>query len=54
MGIERPKTDTDRTYLKNKNIDKDINKKLRKKGAYETNKRNIYNLIFGQINKQLQ
>ena len=36
MGVERPKTYTDMTYLKKKNIDKAIHQKLRNKDVYET------------------
>ena len=42
------------TYLLKKNIDKAIGQKLRKKGVYETEMQNIYYLIVGQTNKQIQ
>ena len=42
------------TYLKKKNIDEAIHQKLRKKDFYESDMHNIYNLIVGQTNKQLQ
>ena len=42
------------TYLKNKNIDKAIRQKPRKKDAYETDMHKIYNLIVVQKNKQLK
>ena len=42
------------TYLKNKNICEAIHQKLRKKYVDETEMHNIYNLILGQTNKQLQ
>ena len=54
LGIERPKTDGEMTYLKKKNIDKAIRQKLRKKDVYESDMHNIYNLIVGQTNEQLQ
>ena len=54
LGIERPKTDGDMTYLEKHNIDKAIRQNLRKKDVYESDMHNIYNLILGQTNKQLQ
>ena len=49
-GVERPKTDTEMTYLKKKNIDEATCQKLMKKDVYETDMHNIYNLIVGQTN----
>ena len=54
MGIERPKTDGDMTYLKKNNINEAIRQKSRKKDFYESDMHKIYNLIVGQTNKQLQ
>ena len=51
LGIERPKTDWEMTYLKKNNIDEAIRQKLRKKDVYESYMQNIYNLIVGQTNK---
>ena len=42
------------TYLENNNIDEAIRQKLRKKDVYESDMHNIYNLIVGQTNEQLQ
>ena len=53
LGIERPKTDGEMTYLENNNIDEAIRKKLRKKDVYESDMHKIYNLIVGQTNEQL-
>ena len=53
-GAKRPKTDMEITYLKKKTIDRAIRQKLRNKDVYETDMQNIYNLIIGQTNKQLQ
>ena len=52
-GTDCPKSDREITYLKKKNIDKAIRKKLRKKDVYETDMHNIYNLIAVQTNEQL-
>ena len=38
-------------YLKEKNIDKAIRQKLRKKNVYETDTHKIYNIIVGQTNE---
>ena len=54
MGTERPKTDGEMTYLEKRNIDEAIRKKLRKEDFYESYIHNIYNLIVGQTNEQLQ
>ena len=54
LGIERPKTDGEMTYLKQKNIDDAIRQKLRKKDVYESDMHNIYNIIVVQTNKHLQ
>ena len=53
-GDERTKTDTKMTYLKNNNIDDAIHQKLRKRDKYETDMYDIYNLIVGQTNEQIQ
>ena len=42
------------TYLEKNNIDEAIRQKLRKKDVYESDMHNIYNLIVGQTNEQLQ
>ena len=42
------------TYLKKKNIDEAIHKKLRKMNVYKSDMHKIYNLIVGQTNEQLQ
>ena len=54
FGIERPKTDGQMTYLEKNNIDEAIQKRLRKKDFYESDVHNIYNIIVGRTNKQLQ
>ena len=48
LGAERPKTDGEMTYLKNKNIYESIRQKLRKKDVYKSDTHKIYNLIVGQ------
>ena len=48
--VERPKTYTEMTYLKKKNIDEAICQKLMKKDVYETGMHKIYNILVGQIN----
>ena len=53
-GVDHPKMYTEMTYLVNNNIDEDIYQKPRKEYVYETNMKNIYNLIVGQANKKLQ
>ena len=53
LGINRPKTDREMTYLK-KNIDEAIRQKLWKKDVYESYMQKIYHIIVVQINKQLQ
>ena len=35
-GVDHPKTDTEITYLKKKNIDEAIRQKMRNKDVYET------------------
>ena len=52
--IERPKTDSDINYLKNKNIDEAIRQKLRNKDVYESDMHKIYSIIVGQTNEQLK
>ena len=54
LGIERPKTDGEMTYLEKKNIDEATRQNLRKKDVYESEMHKIYNLIVGQKDKQLQ
>ena len=54
LGTERPEMDGEMTYLKKKNINEAIRQKLRKKDVYKSYIKNIYNLIVGQINEQLQ
>ena len=54
LGIERPKTDGEMTYLENKNINEAICQKLRNEYVYESDMHNIYNLILGQTDEQLQ
>ena len=49
MGVEHPKTNTEIT-----NIDKDILQKMRKNDVYANVMHNIYNLIVGHTNEQLQ
>ena len=53
-GVEHPKTALDMTYLKQKDIDKAIRQKLRKKYVYETDMHMIYNILVGNTNNQLQ
>ena len=53
-GFECPKTDVEMNYLENKSTGKAIHQKLRKKDIYKTDMHNIYNLIVGQTNEQLQ
>ena len=53
-GAKRPKTDRKMTYLKNNNIDENIHQKLRKKDVYQNDMHNIYNIIVGHTNEQLQ
>ena len=54
LGIERPKTDGEMTYLEKNNIDEAIRQKLRKKDVYKSDMHKIYNLIVVQTNEQLQ
>ena len=53
-GTKLPMTYGKMIYLKNKNIDEAIHKKLRNKGVYKTDMHNIYNAIMGKKNYQLQ
>ena len=39
--VNRPKTDSDMTYLEKKNIDESTRQKLRKKDVYETDMQKI-------------
>ena len=48
-----PKTDSDMTYLEEKNIDEAIHQKIWKRDKYETNVHKIYNIIVGKTNEQL-
>ena len=41
LGIERPKTDGDMTYLEKKNIDEAILQNLRKKDVYQSDMHKI-------------
>ena len=52
--IERPKTDSEMNYLKNKNIDEAIRQQLRNKDVYESDMHKIYSIIVGQTNEQLK
>ena len=54
LGIERPTTDEEMTYLEKKNIDEAIPQNLRKKDVYQSDTQKIYNVIVGQKNEQLQ
>ena len=54
FGINHPKTDGEMTYLKKKNIDETIHQNLKKKDVYKSYMYNIYNIIVGQTNEQLQ
>ena len=54
LGIQRLRTDAETTYLNKKNINEAIHQKLRKKDVYKSDMHNIYNLIVGQTNEQLQ
>ena len=51
---KRPYTDGEMTYLKNNNVDEAICQKLRENYLYKTDMHNIYKLIVGQTNNQLQ
>ena len=53
LGVVRPKTDEDMTYLKKKNTDEASCQKLRKKDVYKSDMHKIYNLIAGKTNEQL-
>ena len=53
-GVDRPNTDAEMAYLNKKNNYKSICQKLRKTYVYETDMRNIYDIIVGQTNEQLQ
>ena len=56
LGTERPKKDVEMIYLKKNNTDETIHhhQKLMKKDLYESDIHNIYNLMVGQTNEQLQ
>ena len=54
MGAKRPKMDVEMTYFEKNIIGEAIHNKLRNNDVYETDMLNIYNLILGQTNKQLQ
>ena len=54
FGKERPKTDGEMTYLEKRDIDEAIRKNLMKKDVYQSDMHEIYNLIVGQTNEQLQ
>ena len=54
LVTERPKTDAEMTYLEKKNTDESIRQNLRNKDVYKSDMQNIYNLIVGQTNEQLQ
>ena len=54
LGTECPKKDGETTYLEKNNIDEAIRQNLRKKDLYKSDIHNIYNLIVGQMNEQLQ
>ena len=45
MVVDRPKKDSEMTYLKKKNIDEAIRQKLGKKYVCEINMQKIYNII---------
>ena len=49
-----PKTNVELNYLKKKNTDEAIHKKLRNKYVYETKIHKIYNIIVGQTSVKLQ
>ena len=53
LVTKRPKTDGQMTYLEKNNIYEAICQNLRKKDVYESEMHNIYNLIVGQMNEQL-
>ena len=50
LGIERPKTDGEMTYLEKNIIDEAILQRLRKKDVYESEMHKIYNIIVFQTN----
>ena len=54
LGIKRPKTDGEMTYLEKNNTDEAIRQNMSKKDVYQSDMHKIYNLIIGQMNKQLQ
>ena len=51
LGINCPKTDTEMTHLKKKNIDESILQNMRNKDVYESYMHKIYNIIVGQVDK---
>ena len=53
-GVKLLKTDVEMTYPDNKSIGDAIHQKLSKEDVYEADMYNIYNLIVGQKNEQLQ
>ena len=54
LVTNRPKIDTQMSYLEKNNIDEAIHQNLRKKDVYESDMHKIYNLIVGQTKEQLQ
>ena len=50
MVVDRPKKDSEMTYLKKKNIDKAVRQKLGKKYVCEINMQKIYNIIVVRTN----
>ena len=53
-GPKLTKTNGEMTYLKKKKIDEYIHQKLMKKDVFKTDLHNIYNIIMGKTNYQLQ
>ena len=53
-GTKHYGTDAEMTYIKKKNIDEAIHKKLRKRDEYDTNMQKIYNIVVDHTNEQLQ
>ena len=54
LFTERPKRYSEMTYLEKNNIDEAIRQNMRKKDVYALSMHNIYNLIVGHTNEQLQ
>ena len=48
LVTERPKEDSEMTYLDKKNINEATHQKLRNKDVYESDMHNLYNLIVVQ------